>query len=115
MGVTMGTNVECGSSHNLGARSMATKGKSGEVPSGGASGKATVGASAGLEGGREGPEGDQGRWWVDFTLGASAVLGFRPGPFSVLLTVGEIEDGDHIQDSGGLLLPREPVTSKASC
>ena len=51
---------------------------------------------------------------VDFTLGASVVPGFRPGPLSVLWTVGEIKDGDHIQDSGGLLLPREPVTSKAS-
>lgn len=113
MGVTLGTNVECGRSHSLGARSMATMGKSGEVSLGSSSWKAAPGASEGLEGGAEGSEGDQGRWcMLDFTLGASAVPGFRSGTLSGLVMIGGFKDEDHIQDSGGLLLPREPVTSK---
>lgn len=111
IGVTLGMSVECGRSHSLGARSMATMGKSGEPSPGDAWRETELRASGGLEEGTAGSEGNQDSWWtVDFTLEASAALGFRPGVLSMLGTLGEINDGDHIRDSGRLLLPREPVT-----
>lgn len=93
---------------------MATMGKSGEPSPGDASRETSLRASEGMEGGTAGSEGNQGGWWMaDFTPGASSAPGFRPGVLSVLGTVlGEISDGDHFRDSGRLLLPREPVTSR---
>lgn len=92
---------------------MATMGKSGEPSPGDAWRETALRASEGLEEGAGGSEGSQGRCgMVAFTLGASAAPGFRSGVLSMLGTLGEINNGDHIGDSGRFLLPREPVTSK---
>lgn len=92
---------------------MATMGKSGEPSAGDAWRETALRASEGPGEGAGGSEGSQGRWGMaDFTLFASADPGFGLGVLSVLGTLGEISDGDHIRESGRILLPREPVTSK---
>jgi hypothetical protein len=102
--------VECGSGHSLGARNMATIGRSGEVTMGGACQGAMLEPSGGLETGTVGSEGDPGSSKVaTFLLGALAPSSFGSGVLLGAGMLGGILVGGHSQ---GPLPSEGPVRSR---
>lgn len=106
-----GKGVGCGSSHSLGARSMAMIGRSREVTVGDASQGAVLGPFEGLGAWALAFEEDQGRLGVaSLTLGLLASSSPRPTALLGPGMLGGTTVGGHSQGSGGLLPPGEPAT-----
>lgn len=106
----VGKGVGCGSSHSLGARSIAMTGKSREVTVGDASQGAVLGPFEGLGAWALASEEDQGRLGAaSLTLGLLASSSPRPTALLGPGMLGGTTVGGHSQGSGGLLPPGEPA------